>query len=301
MNQQILNIPMTASIHTITLRTKQKPHIPQSISKEIMNENYSAKTLQWFIRINPNKVNGDIFQYSQYCNTIDSLMKQIQVSNYSYYRIDLRIDCYQDVFKMLYQINLLLISLFATSYKRNEGQAVGHLCLLSKDFCDVSYDNQYLEMKFYDKKFQTMDADPAKARLEIRCLKTLRLDGMLPLEFKKVVFKTLDELPKKFEALQDKCNEYLFEAYQVHCRHCNGIGRKRDFATEFLSHQNNSLSIFTREQLRRFLLECNIAKNKVFDRAEYIVRKTRLQFFDEQDIVNYITKLKESINLFFET
>ena len=301
MNKKIFNIPLTASIHTITLRSAQEPHRPPGITSDILDAIPLETTAQWSMKINPNKINGDIFQYSQYRKTMNSLMSNMQVSQYSYYRTDLRIDCYQDVFELLYKINFLLISLFAMSYKKNQGQAVAHLCMLSKEFSDVSYDNSYLEIKFYNKKFQMMDKDPAKARLEIRCLKNLKKDGLPPPEFHKVIFDLLDTLPSNFEALQEKCNSYLLKAYKNHCKNCNGIERKRDYVTEFLSSANNALTIFTRAQLRNFLVLCGVDKAKVYDRAEYIVRKTKAVFYSKQDVVKYTEKLKTVINQFFLT
>ena len=297
----ILNIPLTASIHTITLRSAQELRIPQGITKDMLIASKLARTAQWSIKINPNKVSGDIFQYSKYLETIDSLMSAIQVNDYSYYRIDLRIDCYQDVFKELYQINLLMISLFAMSCKKNQSQATAHLCMLSKDYSDLSYDNSYMELKFYNKKFQTMDKDPAKARLEIRCLKTLRKNGLPPSQFQQVVFNLLDGLPSKFQGLQEQCNRNLLQAYKKHCRYCSGIKRSRDYVTEFLSSENNALTIFTRAQLRNFLVLCGVDKAKVYDRAEYILRKTKIELFSKNDIVMYIEKLKEAMALFFST
>ena len=173
--------------------------------------------------------------------------------------------------------------------------------MLSKEFSDVSYDNSYLEIKFYNKKFQMMDKDPAKARLEIRCLKNLKKDGLPPPEFHKVIFDLLDTLPSNFEALQEKCNSYLLKAYQNHCKYCNGIKRKHDYVTEFLSSANNALTIFTRAQLRNFLVLCGVDKAKVYDRAEYIVRKTKAVFYSKQDVVKYTEKLKTVINQFFLT
>ena len=303
MNSLIINTPVQAGIHTFNLRTEQRPTNLEKIDSAVLDAGLLERTKKWFLELDINLVNGCIDQYSVHCKTLNHLMNQISITDYTYYRTDICIDWFvKNIFKKLYKVNLLLICLFAMLFpKKNEGQAVGHLCMLSKEYCDISFDNQYTQFTFYNKEFQTAGKNPTKARLEIRCLKNLREDGLPPLEFQKKAFKLLDSLPSNFEALQEKCNSYLLKAYQNHCKYCSGIKRKRDYVTEFLSSENNALTIFTREQLRNFLVLCGVDKEKVYDRAEYILRKTKIELFSKNDIVMYIEKLKEAMFLFFST
>lgn len=302
MKKEYFNIyPLQASIHTVTVRSLTAPDVPSVMSREVLKTaTYLKATERWSMQINPNKINGDIFSYREYCDTMNNLFARLKIANPIYYRTDIRIDSYQDTFKQFYKINLLIISLFAMNYKKNFGKAMGQICLQSREYADVSYSNEYIEMKYYDKKLQTRDQDPAKARLEIRCLKTMRNKGLPPHEFANMIFGIFDKLAFRYEELQNICNQILYGEYLNHCKYCGGLDRKRDFTTEFLSSYHNTLTIFTRKQLRSFLVMCGLTDTQAYDRAEYIIRKTKIEFFSGADIRQYIEKLKGAMTEFFK-
>ena len=208
---------LTASIHTITVRSMDKPMLPPTVNLEEIRSNYMQKTKMWSLRINPNKHKGDIFAYSECCALMQEMFQALQVTDPVFYRTDLRLDSYQDDFKAYYKLNLLLINLFSDLFNDSNGQAIGHILTCSKSFTDISTKNQYWEVKYYDKKFQMNDGDPAKARLEFRSLKATNADGYAPHEIKEKWFERLDRLPSLFENLQSRCNEGLYEAYLKYC------------------------------------------------------------------------------------
>jgi hypothetical protein len=232
----------------------------------------------------------------------EELLADMGIAESAYYRVDIRCDSYEDdFFKDNYKRHLLLISLFSLQIRDTNRQAIAHMLTQSKAFSDVSTKSQYYEAKFYDKKYQLNDADDCKARLEFRCLKSTRKDGLQPHEYKSILFGQLDELPGHYEKLKKRCNEQLYGAYLTHCKHA-GKTSKGDSATEFLSHYHNTLTIFDKRQLEQFLELCGITGSRAVHRANYITgEKCDIEFFSESDLREYIAMLKHSIVAFFST
>ena len=216
----------------------------------------------------------------------------------TYWRTDIRLDSYKDDFKDYYKLNLMLINLFSILFSDRNGQAISHMLTQSKEFSDISTKNQYWEVKYYNKKFQTHDTDPAKSRLEFRSLKSTNEEGHKPHEIKKMWFEKLDMLCEHFEELQKICNRELLFAYREYCHHNKKL--TGDQTTGFFSNPVNSMTIFTKKQLRDFLCECGIDKRKVGDRVKYIVEKTDIEFFTKSDLQQYIEKIKKEMANFFD-
>lgn len=291
---------LTASIHTVTIRSEDEPVTPVNADLEAMRPAYLPITKQWATRINLNKLGGDIFSYGEFRAAMYELTRHLQLPDYTYYRTDIRLDSYDDNFKEYYKINLLLINLFSILFHDPNGQAVSHQLTCSKTFTDISTKNQYWEVKYYDKKYQTNDADPAKARLEFRNLKTTAKDGYAPHEIKEKWFEKLDKLPSLYDELQQQCNMELYGAYRAYCNYNSKGQKKSDCATGFLSNYSNSMTIFTRKQLREFLQMCGLSETIAASRAENIIDRVHIEFFSKSDIERYISKIKCSMDDFFE-
>lgn len=294
------NYNLTASIHTVDIRSKNMPSIPQNINLKVLKSSYLQKSQQWSIRINPNKLEGDIFCCSEFYATMHKLTGQLQLPDYIYYRTDIRLDSYEDDFKAYYKLNQLLISLFSLLFHDTNGQAISHLLAGSKEFTDISTKNQYWEVKYYNKKFQTNDDDPAKARLEFRSLKSTNRSGYTPHEIKMKWFEKLDQLPKLYDDLQKLCNKMLFNAYQAYCNYNSKYQKKGDYATGFLSNYSNGMTIFTRNQLREFLQLCGLSEKTASNRTESIIERVYIEFFSRADLERYITKIKFAMDDYFD-
>lgn len=293
------NYKLTASIHTVNIRSDDCPDIPEDVNLEVLRSNYLQKAEQWSTRINLNKLYGDIFCYSEFCAVMHELSQQIQISEFKYYRTDIRLDSYSDDFKAYYKLNQLLINLFSLLFHDTNGQAVSHLLTGSKEFTDISTQNQYWQVKYYNKKFQTNDEDPAKARLEFRSLKSTSKDGYAPHEMKEKWFEKLDRLPSLYDDLQKLCNVALYKAYRAYCNYNSKGQKKNDYATGFLSNYSNSMTIFTRKQLREFLQMCGLSETSAASRAENIIDRVHIEFFSKADLERYIAKIKAAMNDYF--
>lgn len=290
---------LTSSIHTVTIKSREPPNIPANADLEIIRSNYLQKTQMWSTRLNPNKIRGDIFAYSEFCATVNELVYNMGISDFTYYRTDIRLDSYQDDFKAYYKLNMLLINLLSILFNDHNHQAVSHMLTQSKGFCDVSTKNQYWEVKYYDKKFQTNDTDPAKARLEFRSLKSTNVDGYEPHIIKEKWFEKLEKLPSLYCDLQRKCNLELYGAYKAYCNYNSKGSSRKDYATGFLSNYSNSMTIYTRRQLRDFLQMCGLSERTAESRAENIIDNIHIEFFSKADVERYVIKVKKAMNDFF--
>lgn len=288
---------LRASIHTVEIRSDNKPDIFKCMG---CGPVYLDKSDIWKVKVNPNDYGGDIFSYSHLTFLMDSLFFDGKLENPFYYRTDIRLDSYEDNFQDYYKLNLLLISLFAMLFNDSNYQAIAHFLTQSKEFSDISSQNQYWQVKYYNKKFQTNDRDPAKARLEFRSLKSTRKSGYLPIDIKAKWFNKLDKLPALYENLQKQCNQDLLVAYEEYCKYNSKQQRKRDLLTEFFSNYSNGLTVFTRKQLVNFLIECGIEPCKAKDRAEYIIGKCNMEFFSKTTLIEYIEMIKSSMDTFFD-
>ena len=290
---------LSASVHTVNIHCMHQPTIPEYIDLDILRVSYLQKTGVWSIRLNPNKIQGDIFAYSEFYASVLNLFRELQVPDFTYYRTDIRLDSYEDNFKAYYKLNSLLINLFGILFHDPNSQAICHMLTQSKEFSDISTANQYWEVKYYNKKFQTNDTDPAKARLEFRSLKSTNVRGHPPHEVKEMWFQKLEALPDLYADLQNRCNAELYRAYKAYCNY-NGKGAARkDYLTNFLSSYSNGLTVYTRRQLISFLKMCGLTGKTAEYRADNIVEKVRIEFFSKADIKRYISKIKSAMDAFF--
>lgn len=300
MNKNKLNnYNLNASIHTVNIRSTEKPIFPTSINTDAFKSSYLEQTQKWSVKLNPNKIRNDIFAYSEFCATVNELFYSMGIADFTYYRTDIRLDSYEDNFKDYYKLNTLLINLFSILFNDPNRQAVGHILTQSKAFCDVSSQNQYWEVKYYDKKLQANDIDPAKARLEFRSLKATNTDGYEPHIIKDKWFEKLDKLPSLYDDLQKQSNLALYEAYTAYCNYNRKGTLRKDYATAFLSNYSNSLTIYTRRQLREFLQMCGLSEQTAQNRSDNIIDNIHIEFFSKTDLENYIKKIKNSMNGFF--
>ncbi|MBQ3427307.1 MAG: hypothetical protein IJH37_09215 [Clostridia bacterium] len=291
---------LNASIHTFAVKSEGAPTLPLVYDLESIRSVKFASKDSWITRINLNKLNGDIFAYSEFQAHAAELFNHMQIPNCTYWRTDIRLDSHEDNFKDYYKLNALLISLFSVMFNDTNGQAISHMLTQTKEFSDISAKNQYWEVKYYNKKFQTNDTDIAKARLEFRSLKSTNGAGHPPHEIKEMWFKKLDQLPILYEGLQRDCNRNLYSAYIDYCNYNSKSYQKRDLITSFFTDYAHSMTVFTRRQLKDFLVMCGVKKECAEERARYICDKTNIEFFSKTDLWTYIAKIKSAMNDFFE-
>ena len=256
---KLASYKLTASIHTFAVRSINRPVLNSIDTSVVQDSNYSSRTKTYLTRINPNKSEyGDLFSYSEYVAFTTELFHTIGIPDCTYWRTDIRLDSYEDNFEEFYKLNVLLINLIAVVLNDPNRQAGIYMLSQTKEFADVSTKNQYMESKYYNKKYQTHDRDETKARLELRCLKNHKSEGLNPLQAKDKWFKLLDKLPDCYGDLQNQCNKNLIKAYLGYKEHRGKIKIKGDYITPFLSDFNYNVTIFTRTQLIKFFMLCGI-------------------------------------------
>lgn len=290
---------LSASVHTVVIRSVTKPLLPSTVGLDIVRSGYMQKTGIWTLRINPNKLAGDLFTYSEFCAAMHEVCQKLQIEEPIYSRVDIRLDSYEDSFQAFYKLNLLLISLFCILFNDTNRQASGYFLTGTKEFTDCTAQNNFWQVKYYNKQFQTNDTDPAKARLEFRHLRSTNKTGYSPSEIKEKWFCMLDKLPSLYEQVQNRYNEDLYIAYKKHCFYNSKSKSSGDHLTSFLSNYNNGITIFTRRQLRNFFILCGVSEKSAESRVDYIISKVNIEFFSKSDIERYVKKIKTAMDDFF--
>jgi len=299
-SEKLKNIRLQSSIHTFNVRSVDEPTIPSHISNSIVKASYNKSGKTWIIRINPNKFEkGDILVYSEFMALTKKLFEEMNIRDCRFWRTDIRLDSYEDNFKDYYKLNLLLISLLSMEINDPNGQAISHMLTCTKEFSDISTKNQYWEIKYYDKKFQTHDTDRTKSRLEFRSLKATQNVDYRPHIVKEKWFEKLNKLIYRYDELQKQCNDLLFTSYQDYCVYNRNMCNSKDVLTKFFSVYSNAMTVFTRDQLRGFFKMCGVASGTVEERIKYICDKTNIEFISKSNLQEYIKIIKESMNDFF--
>ena len=298
--QKLHTYKLNASIHTFAVKSQCCPALPLTCDRKIVDTIKLPRTGSFITRVNLNKLHGDIFAYSEFQANAADLFNSMQIPQCTYWRTDIRLDSYEDNFREYYKLNLLLISLLGIVLNDTNNQSIGHMLTQTKEFSDISTKNQYWEVKYYNKKFQTNDADIAKARLEFRSLKATKTGGRPPHEIKEMWFDKLDRLTAMYEDLQKQCNENLYIGYTDYCNYNSKSTSKGDLVTSFFNTYAHGMTVFTRRQLKDFLLMCGVKRERVEERADYIYSKTHIEFFSKADLEAYIRKIKTAMNEFFE-
>jgi len=290
---------LQASIHTVSMKSSTKPVISPDMRNAVDMAYYDKGF--YFTKINPNKLGeGDILAYSEFVAIMTELFNELQMSDATFWRTDIRFDSYLPNFKQFYKLNLLLLSLLALELNDQHRQAVGHIYTQTKEFSDITTGNTVWQATYYDKFRQMNDTGDVMARLELRCLRNQRKDGFVPLAVRDKWIEKLDSLLAHYDSLQIQSNEKLLHAYQRHCAYCSKRGKlKSDLLTEFLSDYRTGMTVFTHRQLREFFMLCGVSEKQAKERAVYIQKKTYIEFFSKEDLKRYIAKLKDSMTLFF--
>jgi hypothetical protein len=164
------------------------------------------------------------------------ITSSVGISEYSYNRIDFRFDCLEDNYDEYLKLNLLLIALIGDVYKVKDDYFSTKL--FSKKPLTVSVKNDYFACVYYNKKIESNDRVPPKARLELRSLKISKNIPDLIYEDWNLRF---NKAIQNYHALQDRFNNELVSLYN------ESIGKSprlfRNLTDFIIEYQN---SIFSR-------------------------------------------------------
>lgn len=298
LNKSKLNkYDLTASIHTVEIHSSYPPFL-ENVKKNVARVRFepSKKTgkLVSHVVVNPHNFgDGEVLTFSEYEDVMSALTKKIKLRKYKYDRLDIRLDSYEDNYHEYFKLNALLVGLFSMVYKFKNDEPVISLGQQTRLNHSVYVKNQLMGIEYYNKKKQSDNKYPCKARLEFRAFK---LNGKCPIAVVKQWFKRCDRLENYFSQFLDKCNDSLlchYEKWQAE----NQMQKSESVMLRYFVRENQDI-IFTKTQLEEFLQLCGVYSPE--SRAKNIRKSCEIEMISWQDIRDYIAKIKESITHYME-
>ncbi len=286
---------LIASIHTLNVST----HAYIS-NRDIPNEYKDSvhaypKRDSTVIKINPNKICGDRFRFSELKETVNEIVAVLGISeDYKITRSDLRFDSADpNYYKTFAKLNRYLISLIAVNYKVRNTYVTKSL--FNKKLLSIAIKNTQFEVEYYDKKAESNGSDLSASRFEMR-LKSLSCK--------------IEELPKvtrerwaerwthatsdaNFNATWHVLNNGLTNLYH---ERTNSNQVVYACYAEFIRANQNS--IFCKRQLIDLISMTSESKNPL-KYAENLKNSNHFEWFSKAEIRRAVQALKNAERLFF--
>lgn len=308
------NYSLTGSIHTLSVKS---PGIIEDVQKEVSNcitANSQIKNQTTTSIINPNKLMGDVFLFSEFEEVFNTILTGAGIKNYNIIRADMRFDNYNpEHYRAYAKLNRYLISALAVSYKmKNVYRATN---LFNQRQLSVSVKNDYFECENYDRAAKSEitenRTEPAQSRLEERTTSRQwrRINDKarpeeleiisdwnthaLKREFTDGWFERWDKAIKNLDLVQKTYNDELEKLYNAdkNSRPC----RFRSMTDFILQYQD---CIFTRKQLIDLFHRLGVENPT--GRAKNHKQRYGIEFFSKSDVQYAINEVKRATTYFFE-
>lgn len=292
---KLRNYELTASIHTTEIHAKRAPVLDglgESLVKVHYTTDQSTGKLISHIIVNPHCDGEEVLTFSEYEEAMAALVKKMNLRRYEYDRLDIRLDSYEDNYLEYFKLNGLFIGLFTMVYRFRNDEPIISFGQQSRRNHSIYVKNQLMGIEYYDKKKQSDNKFPCKARLEFRALK---LNGKRPEDVVKRWFKRCNKLENYFDQFTDKCNESLFRHYKAWLEKNQLSNGKSGLLMSFI--RENQDIVYTTKQLEKFCRMCGVDTSE--SRAKNIGKK--IELISRRDIREYITMIKESVTQYMDS
>ena len=291
------NYILTASIHTVEVHGGNIADflgMDCRLVKPHQNINKSTGEIVCHCIINPHYyVVDEILKYSEYEEVMASILEQANVTDYEYDRVDIRLDSYEENYQDYFKLNSLLLGLFTMRYMFKNDEPTESAGQITRHKCGVYVKNQQISIDYYDKKKESENKYPCKARLEFRAMK---LKGKTPKEVADLWFKRLNNALGYYKELQEKYNCGLYQYYLKWLKDNFPKSKGKDKLRYFV--RENKDCFFTPQQLEAFCELCGVEKPT--SRAKSLKRTCGIEFITYSDIKIYVQKIKNAITYFLE-
>lgn len=311
MNKEKRNSYMLkGSFHTLEIKS---PECIQPDDKNIadcivtrINENGTEA----ISKINPNKLDGDLFAFSEFQNTMQAILDASGISSYRFTRTDLRLDNYDEQhYKAFAKLNKYLIAAMAVTYRTKNNYKA--LDLFTENQISVAIKNEYFQLENYDRKHKNKitgnKAEPAKARLEERTTarqwrqiyndeyanQKINLN-LLAHEFLTRWAERWKKARMNLDKVQDAYNDALVKKYHA------GLNKKPvqfRSLTDFLIQ--NQDCIFTSKQMIDLLARLGVKNPK--ERAKYHKKKYGCEYFSIKDVDYALAEINRATEEYFRS
>jgi hypothetical protein len=305
---------LTGSIHTLSIKS---PGTVKDIDEKVSNciVAHSSQTQNGEITtsvINPNKLIGDIFSYSEFETVFDTILCGAGIRDYNLIRADMRFDSYEpDHYRKYSKLNRYLISMLAVTYKTKNNYKTNDL--FSQRQLSVAIKNDYFEIENYDReaksKITENHKEPAKARLEERTVsrgwrnlykksgsEQALIDwnmAYMKKEFTDGWFNRWDKAAQNIDKVHQRYNDELEKLYK---EDRNSYPTRFRSLTDFLIQYQDC--IFCKAQMIDLLSRFEEVKNPK-TRAENHKKRYGIEYFSQKDVAAAIDEVKRATVEFF--
>lgn len=307
---------LTGSIHTLQLKTTDEAVPVQEYidNKTVKKFSRYSDGMTVSVTLNPNKMEGDIFDYGDFKKILKKILSRLGIENYNLMRVDFRLDNYdEDHYEQFQKLNRYLISMMAVSNSvKNKYRTMD---LFSQKQISVAIKNEFIELENYDRNVKNQitgnTTELAQARLEERSKsrqwKELRkgtpeaeeLDRLCK-EFTEIWSARWNKAIKCRQQVHDRYNEELVKLYT---EGKNAFPVQFRSLTDFLIQYQNC--IFCRSQMIDLLtrlkkVDPSLEYKDPVKKADNFKRRYGIEYFSLHDVQHAITEIKNATDLFFE-
>lgn len=304
------NYKLTSSIHTLELKSPEYEPTTDKKVKDCIVTRINSEGTEAISRINPNKLNGDVFTFSEFKETMGKILDETSIETYRFTRTDMRFDNYNLThYKSFAKLNKYLISAMAMAYTTKNNYKAEDL--FTGNQISIAIKNDYFEVENYDRNHKNKvtgnTSEPAKARLEERTTARqwrglYQMDyvsdetnmTMLEWEFTKKWADRWQKAKKSLQMVQDAYNDALVKKYH------EGMNKKPvQFRrlTDFLIQ--NQESIFTKAQMVDLLGRLGVENPK--GREKYHKKRYGCEYFSLADVDYAIAEIKRATEEYFKS
>lgn len=282
------NYRLTGSIHTLSIKSPVVETVDSEIEHCITTN--SRNQISTSI-INPNKLLGDLFSYSEFQTAFETILSGAGIEEYSLTRVDMRFDSYErEHYKEYSKLNRYLISALAVTYQVKNCYRTTDL--FQQNQLTVAIKNKYFECENYDKFAESEGKDIAASRLEQRS-KSWN-DNDLEKEFMSRWFLRWDKAVENLELVHERYNNELEKIYKSGK---NAYPCQFRTLTDFLIQYQDC--IFCKAQMIDLLSRFEEVKDPKV-RAENHKKRYRIEYFSKGDVVHAIKEIKRATVEFFQ-
>lgn len=295
---KLQNYNLTGSIHTLEVKcTGEVSDVMEEVSNCITTRTSTGSGIKESRSIiNPNKLCGDVFLYSEFETVLQTILAGAGIDEYTMIRADLRLDSYDTRHYRDYaKLNRYLISALAVTYKvKNCYRSTN---LFSQEQLSVAIKNRRFEAENYDKQAEQQESngtDQATSRFELRS-KDFQ-DNNIKKEFVEHWFQRWDKALKNLDKVQDRYNDELERLYW---EGKNAFPRRFVTLREFLMQYQDC--IFTKKQMVDLLTRLEGECKNPESYAENFKKRYKIEYFSQKDVEYAIGEVKRAILEFFNT
>jgi hypothetical protein len=281
---------MYASIHTVEIRSEQTPDFSEAdeslITKKRLVKDERTGKITNYIVVNPNNYyegeDDEVWCYSDFEDVMTDFTETLKLHDREYSRIDIRVDCYEDRYLEYFKLNSLLTGLLSNKFTFRNNESTISMGQKTRFKNSVYLKGRLWDIEYYDKKKESQDKFPCKARLEFRLRLNRQTRKAIP-DVVALLFDRLENLDTYYDECLENFNNHLYTHYKWVEEHEPLKGRK-DNVTPYV--KENQDAFFSRKQIREFCKMCEIKNYE--GRANDIVRRTGIELISRKNVREYI-------------